>query len=91
MKITKLETVPVKLPLKKPISSAIHSIRSVGCVLVYLETDQGITGQSYVFTINASRLKVYDEMINSFAYLLEGRDARYVEAIWEDIWSEINP
>jgi len=40
MKITKLKTVTVKLPLKKPISSAIHSIRSVGCVLVYLETEK---------------------------------------------------
>lgn len=91
MKITKLKTVPVDVPLKKPIATAIHAIRSVGCVLVNLETDQGITGQSYVFTINAARLKVFDEMISSFAHHLEGRDPRYVEAIWEDIWKEINP
>ncbi|MBS1254630.1 MAG: D-galactarolactone cycloisomerase [Deltaproteobacteria bacterium] len=91
MKITKLKTVPVNLPLEKPIATAIHTIRSVGCVLVYLETDQGITGESYVFTFNAARLKVFDEMINSFAHHLEGQDPRYVEGIWQKIWSEINP
>jgi len=35
MEITKMKTVPVKLPLEKSISAAIHSMRSLGCVLVY--------------------------------------------------------
>ena len=91
MKITRLVTIPVDVPLDKPLKTAIHDIRSVGCVLVRLETDQGLVGESYIFTINAVRLNVFDEAIKSFAHQVEGKDPHYVEAIWQAIWSEINP
>ncbi len=91
MKITKLDTIPVNVPLDKPLKTAIHDIRSVGCVLVRLETDLGLVGESYIFTINAQRLKVFQDMIDSFAPRLLGKDPHYVEAIWQAIWSEINP
>ena len=91
MKITKLKTIPVDVPLDKPLKTAIHDIRSVGCVLVRLETDQGLVGESYIFTINAVRLKAFEEMIKGFAPQVQGRDPHYVEAIWQAIWSEINP
>jgi L-alanine-DL-glutamate epimerase-like enolase superfamily enzyme len=91
VKISKLKTALVDVPLVKPIETAIHDIRSVGCVLVSLETDEGITGEGYAFTINAKRLKIFDDMILSFAELVEGQDPQDAEAIWEGIWNEINP
>lgn len=91
MKITKLRTTLVEVPFQKPIQTAIHDMRSVGCVLLHLETDQGLVGESYLFTLNAVRLKAFNEMVLGFAHQVEGRDPHYVEAIWEDIWSEINP
>jgi L-alanine-DL-glutamate epimerase-like enolase superfamily enzyme len=91
MKITAIETQLVNLPLAQPIATAIHHIRSVGCVLLTLKTDQGIVGESYVFTINAVRLKAFDEMIRGFSHQLLGKDLHYVGAIWQAIWSEINP
>lgn len=91
MKITALKTRLVDVPLEKPIATAIHSIRSVGCVLLYLETDQGLVGQSYVFTINAVRLRAFDEMIRGFAHQVVGKDPHYVTQIWSAIWAEINP
>jgi len=91
VKISKLKTVLVDVPLAKPIATAIHDIRSVGCVLVSLETDDGITGEGYAFTINAKRLKIFESMVLSFAELVEGRDPQDVEEIWQGIWNEINP
>jgi len=91
MKITQLKTTAVEVPLAKPIKTAIHDIRSVGCILVTLETDQGISGEGYVFTMNAERLKVFDEMIKSLAHQVVGRDPHFVEAIWRDIFTELNP
>lgn len=91
MKITALKTQLVNLPLIMPIHTAIHSISSVGCVLLSLDTDEGHTGQSYVFTINAVRLKAFDEMIKGFSHQLIGKDPHYTEAIWQSIWNEINP
>ena len=43
MRIVAVETRLVDLPLPRPIGTAIHAIRSVGCVLVTLRTDDGIT------------------------------------------------
>jgi len=91
MKITKLETQLVNLPLDKPITTAIHDMRSVGCVLLQLRTDEGLTGEAYLFTLNAVRLKAFDEMLRGFKDVVVGRDPHHVTAIWEDIWAEINP
>ncbi|NND00904.1 MAG: mandelate racemase/muconate lactonizing enzyme family protein, partial [Gammaproteobacteria bacterium] len=91
MQITALNTKLVELPLEAPIATAIHEISSVGCVLLSLETDAGLVGESYVFTINAVRIKAVDEMIRGFSHQLLGQDPHYIGAIWQNIWSEINP
>jgi L-alanine-DL-glutamate epimerase-like enolase superfamily enzyme len=90
MKITGLRCVQVEIPLEKPIRTAIHDVRSVGCVLVYLETDEGFSGEAYNFTMNAVRLDVLQAMIESLALHVVGRDAFDVEGIWETMWRDIN-
>ncbi|MCK5366057.1 MAG: mandelate racemase/muconate lactonizing enzyme family protein, partial [Gammaproteobacteria bacterium] len=74
MKITGLRCVQVEIPLEKPIRTAIHDVRSVGCVLVYLDTDEGFSGEAYNFTMNAARLDVLQAMIESLAPHVVGRD-----------------
>ena len=91
MKIINFKTTLVDLPFEKPIATAIHSIRSAGCVLLELETDTGIVGESYVFTLNGVRLKALHEMLLGFSHQVEGRDPHFVAAIWQDIWNEMNP
>ncbi|MGI9311562.1 MAG: mandelate racemase/muconate lactonizing enzyme family protein [bacterium] len=91
MKITALKTRLVNLPLARPIATAIHRIDSLGCALLTVETDQGLVGESYLFTLNAARLKSFDEMLRGFEHQLLGRDPHYVGAIWQAIWDEINP
>lgn len=90
MKITTLKTVQVELPLAQPLRTSIHHIGSVGCVLVFLETDEGPVGESYMFTMNATRLDVLDGMVRSLAPHVIGRDPHDVEAIWQAIWRDIN-
>ena len=46
MKITGFKTRLVEIPFERPIATAIHQMRSVGCVLLELETDQGLVGES---------------------------------------------
>ena len=91
MKITQLRTDLVEVPLDKPVNTAIHSMRSIGCVLLTLETDKGLTGEGFVFSLNAARLRAFDEMIKGFSHQLIGEDPRFVGAIWQRIWAEINP
>ena len=91
MKITRLKTTLVDVPLAKPIATAIHSMRSVGCVLVELETDQGITGESYAFTLNGVRLEALNQMVRGFTHLVEGCDPHRVAQIGHAMWQEMNP
>ncbi len=91
MRVTSLETQLVDLPLDKPIGTAIHSIRSVGCVLVRLRTDVGPHGEGYVFTINGDRLGAFDEMVRGLAPFVVGRDPHEIEGVWLDVWAAINP
>ena len=82
MKITEVRTDLVEVPLARPVNTAIHSMRSVGCVLLSLSTDNGLVGEGYVFSLNAARLRAFDEMIRGFSHQLIGEDPRFVGAIW---------
>ena len=91
MKITEFKTRLVDIPLEKPIATAIHQINSVGCVLLELETDQGLVGEGMVQTLNGARIKSLHEMLLGFSHQVEGRDPHDVSAIWQDCWVEMNP
>ena len=67
MKITRLRTVVVDLPIEPPIVSAIFAIRSTSCILCLLETDQGVVGEGLVHAINGLRVKVLHEMVRSWS------------------------
>ncbi len=90
MKITRLRTDIVQIPLGKPIRTSIHDIGSAGCVLVFLETDGGIVGESMLFTLNGKRLAVLHEMVRSLEPLLLGRDPDFTERFWSEAWAETN-
>jgi len=91
MKITGFQTRCVTLPLRKPVKTAVHNMHSVRCCLLTLETDAGLKGEAYLFTLNGVRLKAFEEMLRGFESFVIGRDPHFVTAIWEDIWKEINP
>ena len=91
LRITDITTQLVQLPLGEPIRTSIHEIDSVGAVLLSIHTNEGLVGESYAFTINAVRLKAFNEMILGFSHQLVGKEPFYVEAIWQSIWQEINP
>jgi len=90
VKVARLTTQLVEVPLAKPVGTAIHAMRSVGCVLVEATCDSGVVGQSYIFALNGERMKSLDEMVLGFASLVEGRDPHHTEAVWHDIWNAMN-
>ena len=89
--IDRIETTLVDLPLRAPVGTAIHSITSVGCVLVQLTTSDGVVGQSLIFTINSDRLRSFDEMVGGLASLAVGHGVHESAAIWESAWAAVNP
>lgn len=91
MQIATLETTVVELPMPKPIGTAIHQMRSVGCVLTRVRTTDGVTGEGFVFTLNGDRVRAFDEMVRGMAPYVVGEDVRNVEKINQAVWSAINP
>ncbi len=90
MKVTRLRTTRLVVPLPKPIMSGLGPLTTAGVLIVQLETQAGVVGENLVFTLNNKRLGVLDEMVQSLAPLVEGRDPTHSTAFWSDAWRDIN-
>jgi L-alanine-DL-glutamate epimerase-like enolase superfamily enzyme len=91
MKITRLRTQVVHLPIDPPILTAIlGSIHTAACVLTFLDTDEGLTGEGLVFSINNRRLSVILEMIRQLEDMVVGMDPRIGGALNAGAWKELN-
>lgn len=90
MSVEALETRVVDLPLPRPMGTAIHRMRSVGCVLVTVRTTDGVEGEGFAFALNNDRLGSFTEMIRGLAPFVVGQDPRDVEKIFADIWAGLN-
>jgi L-alanine-DL-glutamate epimerase-like enolase superfamily enzyme len=91
VKVTRVRTEVVHLPVDPPILTAIlGSIRSADCVLTFLETDEGLVGEGLVFSINNRRLPAIHTMIGELADLVVGLDPRQGGALNARAWKELN-
>lgn len=90
MKITKLRTQIVEYPYDPIIELSPGAMLKTGsCILVWLESDQGETGEGLVYTFNGEHIKLYDEMVRSFAPLVEGQNPADAGAIFTRLWNSI--
>lgn len=90
MKITRLRTEVVHLPFGSVLRrEGLGELRSVDCVLVYLETDSGPIGEGMVFTLNNRRLSSLHEMVRSFEPLVVGLDPAFGGSFAARAWADI--
>jgi L-alanine-DL-glutamate epimerase-like enolase superfamily enzyme len=87
MKIRDVRTIAVDLPGKTWVVSP--EIRTFGCVLVFVDTDEGVTGESLLWTFGTKRLDVLNTMVLSLKSDVLGEDPHDTEKIWRKLWSEI--
>ena len=90
LKITRLRTQVVHVPFRPAIGSPLGELRSVDCVLVFLETDQGAVGEGLVFVINGQRLAVLYEMVRSLEPLVLGLDPELGGSVGARAWGDFN-
>ena len=74
MKITAMRTARVSIPFDPPAGLGKIELRSNGCVLVWLESDQGAVGEGLCCTLNGERLGLLEQMVKSFEPLVVGTD-----------------
>ncbi len=90
MKITAIRTRQIFVPFERPLGTAIHRIDGVRGLLVWIETDEGITGESYLWAIGPHRLVVLEAMVGALAPARLGTDPRDTGAQFDAMWAEIN-
>ena len=90
MKITGLRTRRIHIPFDKPIGTSIHRIEGVSGLLVWLDTDEGITGESYLWAIGRHRVPVLESIVRMLGERAIGKDPRDTTARFDEMWTEIN-
>jgi L-alanine-DL-glutamate epimerase-like enolase superfamily enzyme len=90
MKISGLRTQVVEFPYDPVIGlSGNYVLRTGSCVLIYLESDQGEIGEGLIYAFNGERIGLYDDMVQSFAPLVAGKDPTQSGAILTAAWNNI--
>ena len=90
MKVSAVETQPVVVRLDRPIGSALGQIAKFGCILVTVRTDERITGENLIFTLNDRRTTVLRQMVDELADVAVGQDAGHIAGFWARAWKDIN-
>lgn len=70
--IRNLRVRPVSVPARIQPVAATGAIPTMPLVLIDLETDQGITGRSYLFAVTAVAIKPVVEALNGLAGMIKG-------------------
>lgn len=73
----------VNVPMPRPMATASGVIPSAPLLLIDIETEQGITGRSYLFGYTAMTLRPMLELVQSLADLLVGKPAIAVDRMAE--------
>lgn len=90
MKVIAVDTQPLILPMETPIVSALGAHSRFGCILVRVRTDQGITGENLIFTLNDRRTMLLRHMVDELADVVVGHDAGHIASFWARAWKDIN-
>ena len=72
IRITRFVARPVIVPMNMPLQTSSGTVGSAPLVLVDCETDQGVRGHSYVFSITPVALKALTEMVIAMSELVAG-------------------
>jgi len=91
MKVNAAQAVVVNLPIDPPIEiSGSSSIRSADCVLTFLDTDAGLTGEGLVFTFNENRLDAIRETVEHVGALALGLDLHGEEPLHHRVQQDVH-
>ncbi|MGH7321630.1 MAG: mandelate racemase/muconate lactonizing enzyme family protein [Candidatus Rokuibacteriota bacterium] len=86
MKITAVRTTLVDVPLERPIVSRIRISDVMTHVLVDLETDDGLVGQTYLVTFGQDWGRAVIELLRGLAAEVRGMDPRETSALYRKMW-----
>lgn len=79
--VKEVRTSAVEVPMTYPLGTSAGTVRRAPLLLVDLETEEGITGRTYVFCYRPSVPRAVDAVLRDAVSLVEGERAAPVE-VW---------
>lgn len=70
--IRSVTTAAVEVPMKYPLGTSAATVDKAPLLLIDLETEEGITGRTYLFCYRPSAARAIDAMLRDAASLIEG-------------------
>ncbi|MBE1585640.1 mandelate racemase/muconate lactonizing enzyme family protein [Nonomuraea angiospora] len=86
-KIVRADAYLVDLPVETVRTDAVQAFVKQETIFVELLTDDGLAGTGYSYTIGTGGRAVLSMLRDHLLPLLEGRDARDVEALWRELYA----
>lgn len=83
MRIERIEAIPLRMPLQRPLKAATAFITHRCTVLTRVYTDQGIVGECFSNNEDTGQAELLRLIDAELAPVLVGRDAFLVEAAWQ--------
>jgi L-alanine-DL-glutamate epimerase-like enolase superfamily enzyme len=85
-RIRKIDTYIVDLAPERPRSDAIQTFSKQETIFVDIETEDGLSGTGYSYTIGTGGRAVLELLRNDIVPLLVGADAGQIEAVWQKLF-----
>jgi len=86
MKITAIRTTLVDVPLVRPLVARVGSYDVMTHVLIDLETDEGLTGQSYLVTFSQDWGRAVIALLDGLEDHVRGMDPRATTPLMRKMW-----
>jgi L-alanine-DL-glutamate epimerase-like enolase superfamily enzyme len=90
VKVTDLRLRPVRMALDKPIGNATATITEISCIAVFLDTDEGLTGENLIFTIRPEQVPLLMAMVEVLREAVIGKTPEEAPKFWAEAWRRIN-
>ena len=72
MKIKAIRARAVSAPMKRPLVTSIATVSSAALLLIDLQTDDGVTGRSYLFAVGKHNLGPIAKLVEAMAEMVKG-------------------
>ncbi len=86
MKIDRITSRVVRLPLARPIVTATVTAADTWFLLVRVETEDGLRGEAFIWSYSAEISRCLQAMVGELSRHALGADPRQTEAIWAAMW-----
>jgi len=72
MKIRAIRVRAVSAPIRRPLATSVGTVSSAALLLIDLQTDEGITGRSYLFGVGKHNLPPIAKLVEAMAEMVKG-------------------